>query len=592
MTWKVICDDVINWAKAYSGPKFHAILCDPPYHLTSGSGTKGGFMGTAWDGEAGGRGIAHRPETWAALAKHLLPGGFVMAFGGARTHHRLAVAMEDAGLVMHPSIFLLGFLYGSGFPKATNIHSQAEKTLCEQIMVDGKKEWYYRDIGEKMREKPPFRHPQANIWYGQRYGRQSIKPALEPILVFQKPYLKGKKRWQSIVGTGAGALNIDKSRIVTTGHDKKRHLAEWNRNQSQAAKEGRVAMRGGLDTIDLRPYAKEGRWPANFLLSHVPPHWQCGDCGSRHPLQTEQPCPECGGELAWREGCKRVGTKRVKGSGDGGKKERNSHLTEEWWGQGGGGFKTVGRSTVSHSDPDGLETIADWKCVEGCPARLLGGQSGVSGGGQCKTTARPHMRGWHSQDGRRIVNSLQGMASAPDNYGDKGTCARFFFQADWHYEIEERLALADPVRYQAKASRRERDAGLGEEHPLGPPPGSKRSKPAPGRKRALGVPRRNSHPCIKPIALCRWLATLLLPPPEYAPRRIVVPFFGSGSEGIGAMLAGWEEIVGIEMMLEYVGISEARLGWWEQMMKRRGPDVRAILSGPRRPRNPGQLSLF
>lgn len=68
---------------------------------------------------------------------------------------------------------------------------------------------------------------------------------------------------------------------------------------------------------------------------------------------------------------------------------------------------------------------------------------------------------------------------------------------------------------------------------------------------------------VKPIDLTRWLATLLLPPEEYAPRRILVPFSGSGSEMIGASLAGWEEIVGIEMEEEYVEIAEARLKHWE-----------------------------
>ena len=73
---------------------------------------------------------------------------------------------------------------------------------------------------------------------------------------------------------------------------------------------------------------------------------------------------------------------------------------------------------------------------------------------------------------------------------------------------------------------------------------------------------RNPHPTVKPIDLTRWLATLLLPPAEYAPRRILIPFAGSGSECIGAHLAGWEEIIGIEMEKEYVEIAEARLKHW------------------------------
>ena len=108
---RVIRGDVLSFCRHYHGPKFHALLCDPPYSL--------GFMNKAWDGD-----IAFRPETWAALAEHLLPGAFGMAFASARGYHRVMVAIEDAGLRLHPSIFgykLLGWNYGSGFPKATKI---------------------------------------------------------------------------------------------------------------------------------------------------------------------------------------------------------------------------------------------------------------------------------------------------------------------------------------------------------------------------------------------------------------------------------------------------------------------------------------
>jgi len=67
---------------------------------------------------------------------------------------------------------------------------------------------------------------------------------------------------------------------------------------------------------------------------------------------------------------------------------------------------------------------------------------------------------------------------------------------------------------------------------------------------------------VKPLDLARYLATLLLPPDEYAPRRILVPFAGSGSECIGAFMAGWDEIVGVEFIREYVDIARARLDYW------------------------------
>ena len=70
---------------------------------------------------------------------------------------------------------------------------------------------------------------------------------------------------------------------------------------------------------------------------------------------------------------------------------------------------------------------------------------------------------------------------------------------------------------------------------------------------------RNHHPTVKPIDLCRWLATLLLPPESVKPRRLLVPFSGSGSEIIGALQAGWEEVVGIDQDAEYCKLVPARI---------------------------------
>ncbi len=92
-----------------------------------------------------------------------------------------------------------------------------------------------------------------------------------------------------------------------------------------------------------------------------------------------------------------------------------------------------------------------------------------------------------------------------------------------------------------------------------------------GRKTSIDNPyqrgdtvRLSSHPTVKPVDLCRWLATLLLPPPLDRPRRILVPFSGSGSEMIGCLLAGWDEVIGVELSEEYAEIARARLTHWER----------------------------
>ena len=83
-----------------------AIVCDPPYEL--------GFMGKKWDGS----GIAYDQEVWRQAWRVLKPGGYLLAFGGSRTEHRLACAIEDAGFEIRDSII---WTYGSGFPKSLNV---------------------------------------------------------------------------------------------------------------------------------------------------------------------------------------------------------------------------------------------------------------------------------------------------------------------------------------------------------------------------------------------------------------------------------------------------------------------------------------
>jgi hypothetical protein len=104
--------------------------------------------------------------------------------------------------------------------------------------------------------------------------------------------------------------------------------------------------------------------------------------------------------------------------------------------------------------------------------------------------------------------------------------------------------------------------------------------------------RRNIHPTIKPISLSRYLATLLLPPAAYGPRRLLIPFAGAGSEAIGAMLAGWEEITGVELEAEHVSIANARLAYWKQRAWELSDPDRKPTVVSASPVPAGQLDMF
>ena len=127
-----------------------AIVTDPPYGLTSitkrfgkedsapaKEGKDGsfarlskGFMGKTWDGT----GIEHNVDFWKKCFKVLKPGGYLLAFGGTRTFHRIACAIEDAGFEIRDTLMRL---YGSGFPKSMNIGKSLLKNIEEELKKQG-----------------------------------------------------------------------------------------------------------------------------------------------------------------------------------------------------------------------------------------------------------------------------------------------------------------------------------------------------------------------------------------------------------------------------------------------------------------------
>ena len=99
---------------------FHSVVTDPPYGLE--------FMGKHWD-----KGVPGQ-DFWEATRRLLLPGGYQLAFGGTRTFHRLAVAIEDAGFQIRD---MIAWVYGSGFPKSLDISKAIDKAAGAEREVVG-----------------------------------------------------------------------------------------------------------------------------------------------------------------------------------------------------------------------------------------------------------------------------------------------------------------------------------------------------------------------------------------------------------------------------------------------------------------------
>jgi len=83
---QVLHGNSLEVLKTLEGNSVDSIVTDPPYEL--------GFMGKKWDST----GIAYNVDLWEECLRVLKPGGHLLAFGGTRTYHRMACAIEDAGL--------------------------------------------------------------------------------------------------------------------------------------------------------------------------------------------------------------------------------------------------------------------------------------------------------------------------------------------------------------------------------------------------------------------------------------------------------------------------------------------------------------
>lgn len=228
-----------------------SIVTDPPYEL--------GFMGKSWDNS----GIAYSVELWTECMRVLKPGGHLLAFGGSRTWHRLAVAIEDAGFEVRDSI---AWLYGSGFPKSMDISKQIDKQAGAEREVIGANpnhrsisgvqyEGVYQggNTGSETITAPSSN--EAKQWQG--WGT-ALKPAFEPVVVARKP-LEEKTVAANVLKFGTGGLNIDGSRIGSREKDE----SGWAKTGSKAAENvalGKQYDREPISEIGL------GRWPANIIL--------------------------------------------------------------------------------------------------------------------------------------------------------------------------------------------------------------------------------------------------------------------------------------------------------------------------------------
>ena len=268
-----------------------AVICDPPYGLS--------FMGKDWDSfKEGDIAMRRNPQMDAVntgasrqggrqracadyqkrQARDMLafqeamnavflealrvakPGAHLLAFGGTRTYHRLACAIEDAGWEIRDCVM---WVYGSGFPKSHDVSKAIDKAAGAEREVVGVKENSFGrkpgggdGWGEAIEGGKASDHvfkitapatDAARQWSG--WGT-ALKPAWEPIIVARKP-LCGTVA-ENVLTHGTGGMNVDGCRVGT-------ELVQVN------ACGGRGPFGESQVGNDYASRQSSGRWPANLI---------------------------------------------------------------------------------------------------------------------------------------------------------------------------------------------------------------------------------------------------------------------------------------------------------------------------------------
>lgn len=262
------CERVLS---QYPDNTFDSCVTDPPYGLS--------FMNKHWDYDV------PSVEIWREILRVMKPGAHLLAFGGTRTFHRMAVNIEDAGFEIRDTLM---WVYGSGFPKSLDVSKALDKEVGAEREVIGVKpghegfanrgnmssvQSFKGTLGDKGGfARPWMDDPEKVERYHQATAPSSdsakqwdgwgtaLKPAWEPIIMARKP-LEGTVA-QNVTKWGTGGLNIDASRVkINEEVDDPRLGGKGNWKTDKAAKN---VYNGGYRGNEISSSSK-GRWPANVL---------------------------------------------------------------------------------------------------------------------------------------------------------------------------------------------------------------------------------------------------------------------------------------------------------------------------------------
>jgi len=251
--------DCLDVMRTMRGDSIDSVVTDPPYGLS--------FMGKNWDHGVPGESF------WREALRVAKPGAHLLAFGGTRTYHRLACAIEDAGWEIRDCIM---WVYGSGFPKSHDVSKAIDKAAgAEREVVGTQKGKGGENLNTLSRNGNDAENAKGCGAYGQGAkqitvdipitapatdaARQwqgwgtALKPAYEPVILARKPLIGTVAA--NVLAHGTGAINVDACRVGTV-------VETWPATRAYSRHDTGNAIKVSSQPTGNAP---SGRWPANLI---------------------------------------------------------------------------------------------------------------------------------------------------------------------------------------------------------------------------------------------------------------------------------------------------------------------------------------
>jgi DNA modification methylase len=500
----VLTGDCIEVMKTFPDNHFTNILTDPPYGLS--------FMGKEWDHSVPGK------EFWVEALRVCKPGAIMLAFGGTRTYHRLACAIEDAGWQIRDCLM---WNYGSGFPKS---HNFGCKCTSHPVQYNHEKD---TKNTSKMCQLP------EGISQTGMLGEKNEESLLQLQLQRETQSENSseiQQQWQRQTTSRIGNEIREESSLEgwnniqeNQGELHRSKICEMPEGISCNGQEGRLC--DGASVSNGKTSKQDSSESGGSSSQGSQYQKQCNRepgtiSGQSNPQNNRMAtCEKCGGIVGfegygtalkpayepillcmkpldgtfaqnaekWGVAGINIDACRINAKGD--LLGRKNKPGQNGWKNSSGGDNRAMNDPIAACGRWPANTLFDEEAAE-----MLDEQSGILTTGSMKPQV-------HKK--KNSIYSSWNIASPNGQESSKGGASRFF--------------------YCAKASSSERDG--------------------------------STHPTMKPLKLLEYLLKLITPPQN---ALILDPFLGSGSTCVAAKNLGYES-VGIEISEEYCDIAKARI---------------------------------